>query len=78
MVKFQTISKASRLNIDEQLYKEAKINVKKLIKIKKRDFFQENVGKPNELWKALKSQGLPSKNNPSLSSFSQRWGNKFV
>ena len=60
--------KASRLNIDEQLYKEAKINVQKLIKIKKRDFYQEklreNVGKPKELWKALKSLGLPSKITP--------------
>ena len=49
--------KASRLNIDEQLYKEAKINVQKLIKNKKRNFYQEklreNVGKPKELWKAL-------------------------
>ena len=56
--------KVSRLNIDEQLYKEAKINVQKLIKIKKRDFYQEKlrekVGKLKELWKALKSLGLPS------------------
>ena len=59
--------KASRFNIDEQLHKEAKINVQKLIKIKKRDFYQEklreNVGKPKELWKALKSLGLPPKIN---------------
>ena len=60
---------ASRLNNDEQLYKEAKINVQKLIKNKKRDFYQEklreNVGKPKELWKALKSLGLPSiQDNP--------------
>ena len=45
--------KASRLNIDEQLYKEAKITVQKLIKNKKRDFYQEKlreyVGKPKEL-----------------------------
>ena len=46
--------KASRLNnIDKQLYKEAKTNVKKLIEIKKRDLYQEklrkNVGKPKEL-----------------------------
>ena len=62
--------KASRLNIDEQLYKEAKINVQKLIKNKKRDFYQEklreNVGKPKELWKALKSLGLPSKMGENL------------
>ena len=31
------------LNIDEQLYKEAKINALKLIKIKKRDLCQENL-----------------------------------
>ena len=33
-----------------------------------RDFYQEkpreNFGKPNELWKALKSLGLPSKITP--------------
>ena len=54
--------KASRLNIDKQFYKEAKINVQKLIK-NKRDFylkkFRENVGKLKELWKAFKSLGLP-------------------
>ena len=45
--------------------KEAKINVHKLIKNKKRDFYQEklreNVGKPQEIWKVLKSLVLPSK-----------------
>ena len=60
--------KDSRLNIDGQLYRDAKINVQKLIKIKKRDFYQEklreNVGKPKELCKALKSLGLPSKITP--------------
>ena len=70
--------KTFRLNIDEQLQKEAKINVQKLIKSKKRDFYheklRENVGKSKELWKALKSLILSS----SLSSFSQRWGKKFV
>ena len=34
--------KASRLNIDEQLYKEAKINVQKLIKIKKKTSTKKN------------------------------------
>ena len=69
--------KASRLNIDEQLYKEAKLNVQKLIKNKKSNFYleklRENVGKANELWKALKF--LPRfiiQDNTSLSSFSQR------
>ena len=39
MVKFYKYLKkfkASRLNIDEQLYKEAKVNVQKLIKNKKK------------------------------------------
>ena len=60
--------KASRLNVDTQLYKKAKINVQKLIKNKKRDFhhekLRENAGQPKELWKALKSLGLPSKVTP--------------
>ena len=59
-------------------YKKAKINLQKRIKNKKRDFYYEklveNFGKPKELWKALKSLGLPS----SLPSFSQKWGNGFV
>ena len=41
----------------------------KLIKEKKRQFYthklKENIGKPKELWKALKSLGLPSKNAQS-------------
>ena len=64
--------KASRLNFDEQLYKEAKINVQKLIKNKK----SENVGKPKELWKALKSLGLPSKIAP-VSQISLKDGENF-
>ena len=55
----------SKTHIDEDLYKSAKYNLQKLIKIKKRDFYQvkltENIGKPKELWKTLKSLGLPSK-----------------
>ena len=39
-----------------------------LLKTKKRDFYlrklRENVGKPKELQKALKSRGLPSKITP--------------
>ena len=50
------------------MYKEAKINVQKLIKNEKRDFYQgklsENLGKPKELWKALKFIGLQSKITP--------------
>ena len=51
--------------VDEELYKEAKYHVMKLIKEKKRQFYtdklKENIGKPKELWKALKSLSLPSK-----------------
>ena len=42
--------------------------MQKLINYKKRCFYQEklseNVGKPKELWKALKSLGLPCKITP--------------
>ena len=38
----------------------------KLIQEKKKNFYKEklkeNIGKPQELWKAVKSLGLPSKN----------------
>ena len=61
------------------MYKEAKINVQKLTKNKKRDFYQEdlreNVGKPKELWKARKSLGLPSKITP-VSQVSLKNGEK--
>ena len=56
---------STRLQIHEELYKEAKYSVMKLIKDKKNQFYKlklkENIGKPKELWKALKSLGLPSK-----------------
>ena len=57
--------KSTRLHTDEDLYKESKSHVVKLIKQKKSQFYKEklkeNIGKPKELWKALKSLGLPSK-----------------
>ena len=44
---------------------EAKHNIKDLVKHKKSEFYKkkltENVGKPKELWKTLKTLGLPSK-----------------
>ena len=43
--------------------------MQKLIKTKKKTLFEEkleaNVGKPKELWKALKSLSLPSKTTAS-------------
>ena len=57
--------KHSKLHIDEEIYKNAKYEVQRLIKTKKKTLFEEklkaNVGKPKELWKALKSLGLPNK-----------------
>ena len=57
--------KSTKLHTDEDLYKEAKYHAVKLIKQKKSHFYKEklkeNIGKPKELWKALKSLGLPSK-----------------
>ena len=57
--------KSTKLHIDEDLYKEAKYHAVKLIKQKKSHFYKENlkenIGKPKELWKALKYLGLPSK-----------------
>ena len=56
--------KKSNLHIDYDLYIEAKYNVQKLIKQKKRKFYKnkltENIGKPKGLWKTLKGLGLPS------------------
>ena len=57
--------KSTKLHIDEGLNKEAKYHAVKLTKQKKIQFYKEklkeNIGKPKELWKALKSLGLPSK-----------------
>ena len=57
--------KSTKLCVDEEFFKEAKYHVMKLIKENKREFYinklKENIGKPKELWKALKSLGLPSK-----------------
>ena len=55
----------SKLQIDEDLYKSSKYNIDKLIKEKKKTFYksklEQNIGRPKELWKTLKSLGLPSK-----------------
>ena len=57
--------KKSKNRVDEDIYKSAKRDVEKLVKQKKREFYQnkleQNIGKPKELWKTLKSLGLPSK-----------------
>ena len=57
--------KKSRLPLDQENYKKAHYEVKKLIAEKKRNFFEtklsENIGKPKGLWKTLKALGLPNK-----------------
>ena len=67
--------KSTKLHIDEDLYKESKSHAVKLIKQKKSQFYKEklkeNIGKPKELWKALKSLGLPSKKG-TISNMSQK------
>ena len=63
--------KSSRLNIDWEIYKEARNDVQRTIKQKKKRCFEEklseNIAKPKELWQTLKSLGLPSKKNSPLS-----------
>ena len=57
--------KKSKFHIDKEIYKIARYEVQKLISYKKKKFFEnrlnDSIGKPKELWKALKSLGLPSK-----------------
>ena len=55
--------KKSRLPLDQENYKKARSEVKKLIAEKKRNYLEtkltENIGKPKELWKTLKALGSP-------------------
>ena len=57
--------KSSCLNIDWEIYKETNNDVQRLIKYKKKKYFEEkltvNIAKPKNLWQALKSLGLPNK-----------------
>ena len=57
--------KKSKLHIDEENYKNVKYQVQNLIWRKKREFYEtnlrQNINKPKELWKTLKSMSLPFK-----------------
>ena len=57
--------KKSRKSTDHENYKKARNKVQYSINDKKKTFvigkLNENIGKPKELWKSLKSLGLPSK-----------------
>ena len=63
--KFLVKLKKSKLRIDEENYKKVKYQVQNLIRKKKREFYETNlrqkINKSKELWKTLKSMGLPSK-----------------
>ena len=64
-------SKSSRLNIDWEIYKEGRKEVQRTIKQRKKQYLEEklseNIAKPKELWRTLKSLGLPYKKNyPSI------------
>ena len=54
--------KKSCLHLDKDNYKEASNGVQKLIRKKKKAYFEsklaENIGKPKELWNCLKSLDL--------------------
>ena len=57
--------KRSRLHINKELYNAARYKVPKMIFNKKKYYFEsilnEYISKPKELWKVLKSSGLPKK-----------------
>ena len=57
--------KKTRLHVDKEIYKRARYSVQNLIAKKKKEFFEkklkECIGKPKDLWKAIKSLGLPNK-----------------
>ena len=59
--------KKSKKGIDNLNYKKARNMLQSMIKRKKRNFILEelnnNIGKPKELWKSLKSLGLPTKSD---------------
>ena len=61
--------KKSRQPSDSQNYKIARNKVQGMIKKKQKNFIAEklnqNISKPKELWKSLKSLGLPSKQQSS-------------
>ena len=60
--------KSNHLIIDWETYKEARDEVQRTIKHKKKQYLEEklseNIAKPKELWQTLKSLGLPNKRIP--------------
>ena len=71
--------KKSRKECADQNYKKARNRFQTMIKRKKENFvadkLNQNIGKPKELWKSLKSLGLPSKQMSSSSLCLEKDGN---
>ena len=70
--------KRTKSHIDHVNFKKARNNVLSLIRKKKKSCvvgkLNEDIGKPKELWKSLKSLGLPSKQDkPSKICLKKRW-----
>ena len=59
--------KKSKLHIEEEIYNVTRYKVRKMVFNKKGSFFEnklsESIGKSKDLWKALKSVGLPHKSS---------------
>ena len=70
--------KKSRSHSDNENYKKSRNKVQRMIKDKKKNFvigkLNDNIGKPNELWKSLKSLGLPSKKSSSATTCLEKDG----
>ena len=68
------------LHVGKDDYKEARNEVQKLIRTKKKTYFEskliENIGKSKELWKSLKSLGLKFKR--SISNINYLENDKFA
>ena len=71
--------KNSKHQDDHETYKVARDNVQRMIKSKMKNFvvdkLSQNIGKPEELWKLLKSLRLPSKQKLSSSLCLKKDGN---
>ena len=74
--------KKSKLHIDEKNYEKVKYQVQNIIRKKKREFYETNlrqkINKPNEIWKFLKSMGLPSKLVTAASNICLKHKNEIV
>ena len=71
--------KKSKLEVDHQIYREAKFVASTLIKSKKINYFKqkivENTGNTKKLWKTLNSLGMPSKKGLESSVCLEKDGN---